>query len=705
MTFTNRLARETSPYLRQHAHNPVDWYPWGEEAFDLARRDDRPIFLSVGYSTCHWCHVMERESFADETVARLLNAHFVAVKIDREERPDLDQHFMAVCQKLTGTGGWPLTIVMTPDRQAFFAGTYFPRSQRWGRAGLIEILPLIHEAWRTKRPDILRSAGEVAAALERTAVQGGPRRADRLTAATLDEAFRELASDFDPVQGGFGGAPRFPIPHHLAFLIRYWQRTGHGEALGMAGKTLKAMRRGGLYDHLGHGFHRYSTDANWLVPHFEKMLYDQALLVEVYADAFAATGRAELRRTAAEVADYVLRDLAGPEGGFATAEDADSEGEEGAFYLWTRDEFEEVLGREDAAIAAQAFGVSEAGQAVTPGSPPDGRNVLHEVRLPDGPGPAAEATAERLGSIRRRLLAAREGRPRPFRDTKILADWNGLMIAGLAAVHRVTGEDRYLRAAERAADFVLDRMRSSAGQLLHVYSEGQARVPAFLDDHAFLAKGLTALYETGYEPRYIESALDLVERAVGLFWDEGEGGFYFSAEAEAGRRRKEIYDGAVPSGNSVMFMALLRLARLTGRRELEERASRLAAAFSSEVAAHPRMSTEFLCGLDYALGPSREVVVVGSSEAAETRELLTVLRGVSVRDAAVLFKPTDKAETARAVERLAPFTKDMNAGGGPAAAYVCSEGACLSPVASAAGLIEALKDAPGVSRGRLRTRL
>jgi len=700
----NRLARETSPYLLQHAHNPVDWYPWGEEAFDRARREDRPIFLSIGYSTCHWCHVMERESFADEAVARLLNAHFVAVKIDREERPDLDQHFMAVCQKLTGAGGWPLTIVMTPDKQAFFAGTYYPRSRRWGRPGLLEILPLIDESWRTKRPDILRSAEDIAASLERTVLQGGPRRADRLTAATLDEAFRELASDFDPVRGGFGGAPKFPIPHQLAFLVRYWQRTGRGEALGMAGKTLKAMRRGGLYDHLGHGFHRYSTDADWLVPHFEKMLYDQALLAEVYAEAFAATGRAELRRTAAETADYVLRDLAGPEGGFATAEDADSEGEEGRFYLWTRDELEEVLGREDAAVAAKAYGVSEAGQAIKPESPPDGRNVLHEARRPDGPGPAAESTEERLGSIRSKLLAARERRPRPFKDTKVLTDWNGLMIAGLAAVHRVTGEDRYLRAARRAAEFVLDRMRDSAGRLLHVYADGQARVPAFLDDHAFLAKGLTALYEAGYEPRYLEGALDLVERAIALFWDDKGGGFYFSVEAEAGRRRKEIYDGAVPSGNSVMFMALLRLARLTGRRELEERASRLAAAFSAEIAAHPRMFTEFLCGLDYALGPSWEVVVVGSSEAEETRELLAVVKAACRRDIAGLFKPTDVPGTAKEVERLAPFTKDMNAGGGPAAAYVCSEAACLRPVASAAGLIEALKEAPGVSRARLRTR-
>src|SRR5512143_2876950 len=449
----NRLAGEKSPYLLQHAHDLVDWYPWGEEAFERARREDKPIFLSIGYSTCHWCHVMEQESFADEEAAGLINAEFVAVKVDREERPDLDQHYMTVCQSLTGSGGWPLTIMMTPDRRPFFAGTYYPRSRRWGRPGLLELLPLIGEAWRSRRPEILRSAVEVEAAFERAPVRLKGRRGDKLTTATFDEAFQELAADFDRTRGGFGRAPKFPIAHHLGFLIRYWQRTGNGEALGMAGKTLKAMRRGGIFDPLGFGFHRYATDADWLVPHFEKMLYDQALLAEVYAQAFAATGRAEFRRTAAEVADYVLRELTAPEGGFYTAEDADSEGEEGQFYLWTRSELEQALGPEDAAVAAEVFGVGDSGR----GAPPNfrGRYVLHESRPADWPVrrasvPSLRAADARIASIRRRLLQARDGRPRPFKDTKVLADWNGLMIAGLAAVFRVTEEDRYLRAAAAA---------------------------------------------------------------------------------------------------------------------------------------------------------------------------------------------------------------------------------------------------------------
>jgi len=705
MAQINRLAREKSPYLLQHAHDPVDWYPWGNEAFELARREDKPVFLSIGYSTCHWCHVMQKESFADEELARLLNAGFVAVKVDREERPDLDQRFMAVCQSLTGSGGWPLTVMMTPDKQAFFAGTYFSKSSRWGRPGLLDILPLVLETWRARRPDVVQRAEGIAAALERGRIKSKGRRGDKLTAATLDEAFRELSEDFDGAQGGFGSGPKFPVAHHIGFLLRYWQRTGNGEALGMAGKTLKAMRRGGIYDHLGFGFHRYATDSGWLVPHFEKMLYDQAQLAEVYAEAFAATGRRGFRRTAAETADYVLRELASPEGGFYTAEDADSEGEEGRFYLWTRDDLDRVLGHEDAEFAALAFGVGEEGSASGPGGRQDGRNVLHEGRIADGrplgPADTRQTTESRIEAIRQKLLRARGERPRPFMDTKILADWNGLMIAALAAVFRITGEDRYLRSAEGAADFVLGRMLGPDGRLRHAYAGGEARIQAFLDDYAFLVKGLMALYGAGYDPRYLERALELTERAIDLFWDEGEGGFFFMADGDDGApRRKEIYDGAVPSGNSVMFMNLIRLARLTGRADLEDRASRLAAAFDAEIAAGPRMYTAFLCALETALGPSREVVVAGSSEAAETQSLLAALRGICPWDAVSLFKPTDEPERARSIERLAPFTKDMDAGGGLAAASVCSGGACLRPVSTAAGLLEALRDRPAVtSRG------
>ena len=689
----NRLAGEKSPYLLQHADNPVDWYPWGEEAFERARREHKPVFLSVGYSTCHWCHVMERESFADEEVARLLNGAFVCIKVDREERPDLDQHFMAVCQMLTGSGGWPLTVVMTPDKRPFFAGTYFPRARRWGRVGMMELVPRLREAWEMKREEVLRAAGTIMSNLERPRAgierRGAEEGSERLSAEVLERAFRELEADFDESRGGFGNAPKFPIPHHAGFLLRYAKRAGSAGAGAMAERTLQAMRRGGIYDHLGSGFHRYSTDADWLLPHFEKMLYDQALLIEVYAEAYAATGNECFRRTAEDVAVYVARDLTSPEGGFYTAEDADSEGQEGRFYVWTDEEVRDVLGEEDGAFAAKTFNVRPGGNFSEQGHGPDGRNILHLTE------PPTEAGSTRLRMVRDRLFAAREKRVRPFKDTKMLADWNGLMIGALARLARITGEGGHLRAAERAADFVLDRMRDPEGRLLHMFAEGEARVPAFVDDYAFLVKGLIDLYAAGFEPARLERALELTAQAVERLWDDQGGGFFFAAaDPDIAVRRKEIYDGAVPSGNSVMLANLLRLARMTGRSDLDELASRQARAFAAEVTGHPRMHTEFLRGLDLALGPAHEIVVVGRKGAPDTEGLLEALRKAYLPNAAILFKPVDEPGTARALEGLAPFTKDMGEVEGRAAAYVCSGGRCLRPVMNAAELLGMVEKRP-----------
>lgn len=712
----NRLVREKSPYLRQHAHNPVDWYPWGDEAFERARREDRPVFLSIGYSSCHWCHVMERESFDDEDAARLLNGTFVCVKVDREERPDLDQYYMTVGQMLTGAGGWPLTIVMTPDKRPFFAGTYFPKERRWGRIGLMELVPRIAEAWRTRREEVLRSADGITEAVVR-GQQEAPasdredgRRAGlgasanagcarvALSPSTLDEAFRDLEADFDARHGGFGGAPKFPIPHNLAFLLRYAKRTGNARALAMAEKTLERMRLGGMWDHLGGGFHRYSTDAEWCLPHFEKMLYDQAMLADVYAEAYAATGKDGFRRTAAAILEYVLRDLVAPEGGFSTAEDADSEGEEGRFYVWTKDEAGQALGAGEAALAARIFDLRTEGNFAEPGAARDGRNVLYMQK------PVAEVAAElgvaperlesQVGAIREKLLRARAERARPFKDTKVLTDWNGLAIGALAKTARLTGERRFLEAAEGAARFVLEKMRARGDRLLHVFMEGEARIPAYLDDYAFVIAGLIEIYEAGYDPHYMERALDLMRVAMEDFAD-AEGGFFsVGAATELPVRAKEIYDGAIPSGNSVMLMNLLRLARLTGRKDLEEAAGRLTDAVADRVAAQPRSHAAFLCGLDYAFGPASEVVVVGRAGEPRTDELLTALARTYLPNAVVLFKPAGKGQpaaptvVAARLEELAAFTRDMKDVDGFPAAYVCTNGRCLRPVTSPAELLD-----------------
>ena len=705
----NRLIREKSPYLRQHAHNPVDWYPWGIEAFERARREDKPVFLSIGYSSCHWCHVMEQESFNDIDVAGLLNETFVCVKVDREERPDLDHYYMAVGQMMTGAGGWPLTIVMTPDKRPFFAGTYFPKERRWGRAGLTEIIPRIENLWRTRREEVLRSAAGIFDAALR--IQGGgeegrsPGQSEGaghagLTTGTLDQAFRELEAEFDGMNGGFGSAPKFPVSHDLSFLLRYWKRTGNAGARVMAEKTLERMALGGIRDHLGSGFHRYSTDAEWKVPHFEKMLYDQALLADVYAEAGAATGNGEFRRTAERTMDYVLQDLGAPEGGFYTAEDADSEGGEGRFYVWTKEEIEAVLNGEEARLAVRIFDLRAGGNFSEPGGSMDGRNVLSMHR------PIAEIAAEvglpterleaTFASICRKLLRARESRVRPFRDMKILADWNGLAIGALAKVFRMTSKKRFLGAAETSARFVLAKMRGPGGRLLHAFMDGEARIGAYLDDYSFLIRGLIELSEAGFDPFYLERAIELTDIAIEDLADAKCGGFFsVTAATELPVRPKGIADGAIPSGNSVMLMNLIRLAGLTGRRDLEEAAARLTAAFEAEVASRPRSHTAFLCGLDRAFGPSAEVVVVGRAGDRRTKALLTVLARTWLPNVDVLFKPTDESPKpgspgSETITKIAPLTSGMREVDGRPAAYVCTNGRCLEPTTLPAGLLRLL---------------
>jgi uncharacterized protein YyaL (SSP411 family) len=565
----NRLISEKSPYLLQHADNPVDWYPWSAEAFEAAQKENKPVFLSIGYSTCHWCHVMERESFEDKDVAGLINETFVPIKVDREERPDIDAVYMKVCQIMTGSGGWPLTVIMTPDKKPFFAGTYLPKESRFGRIGLLDLVPRIKKMWSVQQGDIIKLSGEITTALQREEDDLPGSMPDE---TTLQAAYEELSGRFDEQFGGFGTAPKFPAPHNILFLLRYWKRKNEPGALAIVERTLQAMQQGGMYDHVGYGFHRYSTDSKWLVPHFEKMLYDQAMLTMAYADAYLATKKEEYKTTAREILSYVLRDMTDSTGGFYSAEDADSEGEEGKFHVWSREEIFALLDPLDAGLVAKVFNIAEEGNfidSVTNESP--GTNILHLS------GPLEQTAAElnmppedlrgRMNAAITKLFAVREKRIHPYKDDKILTDWNGLMITALAKAARSFDNTDYADAAEKAAAFILGHMRTPEGRLLHRYRDGEALLPAHVDDYAFFISGLIELYEAVFDSKYLEAALELNRDFIKHFWDEKRGGFYFTADdaEEILIRKKEVYDAALPSGNSMAMLNLLRLGRMTGR--------------------------------------------------------------------------------------------------------------------------------------------
>ncbi|HET7498288.1 MAG TPA: thioredoxin domain-containing protein [Candidatus Eisenbacteria bacterium] len=689
---TNRLAAEKSPYLLQHAHNPVDWFPWGDEAFAKARAEDRPIFLSIGYATCHWCHVMERESFESVEIASILNSSYVPVKVDREERPDVDHVYMTVCQALTGSGGWPLTVILTPDGRPFLAGTYFPPESRYGRPGLKDVLYQVLSAWEGQRHRVEDVAGQIVEAV-RGEFAGMP--GERPEPGLLTKAFEHLHQRFDEEFGGFGTAPKFPTPHQLTFLLRYWKRTGDGRALDMVERTLRWIRRGGVYDQLGFGAHRYSTDREWLVPHFEKMLYDQALLLMAYAEAHRATGDPLYASVAREIAAYVARDLTSPEGAFYSAEDADSEGEEGKFYVWTMEELVAALGPEEAALFARVYGAETKGNWVDPaGGHLTGTNILH---LTEDPGAVARETgldaaamARRLEADRALLLEARSKRPRPLRDDKVLTAWNGLMIAALAKASVALEEPRFAEAAERAIDFLERHLLRADGRLFARWREGEAAHPGYLDDYAFLAWGSLELYEATFDPRHLERALALAGDMERLFADEKEGGFFFTGSDAAPllSRTKEIYDGAIPSGNSVAVLVLLRLSRMTGRSGLERRAEETVRAFGGSVARQPGAHTQLLSALDFAFGPTREVVIAGPAEAPGTVALVRTARSAYFPRTVFLLR--EPGEAGEALVRLAPFTKAQLPVNGVPAAYVCENFACAAPVSDPSALASAL---------------
>src|SRR3989441_1662528 len=648
----NRLAQETSPYLLEHADNPVDWYPWGSQALERARTEHKPILLSIGYSACHWCHVMARESFEDPQTAALMNRDFVSIKVDREERPDLDQVYMRAVQGMTGSGGWPMTVFLLPDGTPFFAGTYFPPTDRFGMPAFQRVLAAVADAFAKRPADVEETAAQVREFLHRPSV---PLALGELTPALLDQAAAGLARDYDPAHAGFGGAPKFPQPMLIEVLLRHHVRTGQPAALEMALQTLRVMAAGGMYDQLGGGFHRYSVDERWLVPHFEKMLYDNALLTRAYLDAWQLTHDPAFRRVAEETLAFVLREMTSPEGGFYSSLDADSEGEEGRFYLWTPAELEAVLGSDAARALGRAFDVTVVGNF-------EGRSILHPV--------TADATPL-LDAARERLMAARAQRPWPHRDEKVIAGWNGLMLRAVAEAGRILGRADLVMAAEANARFLLSRMRVG-GRMRRSYKDGRAPLAGFLEDQAALADGLLSLYEATFEPRWLDEIRGLVTEMLTAFWDEDANAFFDTAKDQEQLvvRPQDVTDNAIPSGSSLAVDVLLRAGMLLGEPSWTDRAHRTLERLAPTAAKAPLAFGRLLAALDFHLGRVVEVAVIGTVGGAQTERLLEVVRE--------RFLPNRLLAVGTGAEAI-PLLADRRALGETATAYLCEHFVCQAP--------------------------
>jgi len=679
----NRLVFENSPYLLQHATNPIDWFPWGEAAFAHAYERDRPILLSIGYSTCHWCHVMAHESFESDQVAEFVNDHFVAIKVDREERPDIDATYMAVCQLMTGGGGWPLTLLLTPEGKPFYAATYLPSRSRGGQIGLLELLDKVREMWRNDRDKLLQSSTQVVGALKQVeagqALGGTPRE------ALLQKALEQYRADYDHQWSGFGAAPKFPAPHNLELLLRLGHRFGAKDAQDMALETLAAIRQGGIYDQLGYGMHRYSVDRQWLVPHFEKMLYDQALLMLAATSAFRQSRNPFFAAISCETADYLLRDLRHPQGGFYCGEDADSEGREGTFYLWDDEELANDLGTDETSLAAEAFGVTRHGNF-------EGRNILtfsaslQELAARRGTSPTR--LAEELEGIRKKLLAARERRVRPHRDEKLLTSWNGLAIAGLARTGVVCGKPGLVEAARNTADFVLGNLRGEKGRLLRRFCNGEAAVPAFLEDYAGLGFGLLELFLADFNGRWLQEAQGLAEGMLDLF-DDGSGGL-FDTGRDAEQiivRGRNLQDGAQPSGISIASSLLLKLGRLTGRKDFERAAQSLLENHLGQAERYPRAFSWLLMTLDSYLDPE-PTLVLAPGGGDDLVPWLKIIREKGLPEL-VLLVATEELR-----QLNLPLIKGRTALDGRTTAYYCAEQSCRPPVTDLAKLENLLSPTP-----------
>jgi uncharacterized protein YyaL (SSP411 family) len=619
--YTNQLINETSPYLLQHAHNPVNWYPWGEEALGLARKLDKPIFLSIGYSACHWCHVMEHESFESEEIAKILNENFIAIKVDREERPDLDEIYMTAVQLMTNGGGWPLSVWLTPNLEPFFGGTYFPPEDRWGRVGFKKLLLQLAQFWHQRRSDVLKSATQLTTSLNQiNRLQSVDIQLDQ---SLWKSAFKSADQRFDERHGGFGSMPKFPQTMELSFLLRYCFHTGEKRALAMVEKSLQEMAIGGVYDHLGGGFHRYSTDERWLVPHFEKMLYDNALLTITYLEAFQITKNKNYAEIARATLDYVLGEMTSSEGGLFSSQDADSEGEEGKFYVWQKDEIESILGEEESGLFCDIYDVSDQGNW-------EGKNILHLRRSLEGAakeyGLSLSELKERLTKDRQKLFEVRSKRIPPSTDDKILTDWNGLMISAFCKGYQVLGDQKYLTAAQKAVDFLLEKLYIGE-RILKTYRNHKSHLNGYLSDYAFLVAALIDYYESSFEGAYLQKAIEINELMIQKFWDEKYGGFYFTPADHEPMivRTRNPYDNAIPSGNSVAVHNLLKLSQFTGDFKLKEKAEQALKLYTSNMQRSPSGFAVLLSSLDYFWGFPKEIVIAGNREIVKTLEMIAVV--------------------------------------------------------------------------------
>lgn len=697
MKKSNRLINEKSPYLLQHANNPVDWHPWGEEAFEKAKKENKPIFLSIGYSTCHWCHVMEKESFEDEEVADLMNDAFISIKVDREERPDIDGIYMSVCQMMTGGGGWPLTIIMTPDKKPFFSGTYFPKRQKFNRIGMIELIPRIKDVWLNKRDDIYKSAEEIVDALKKSSASI---ERETLSSEVFDRAFESYEQRFDSAHGGFGNAPKFPSPHNLMYLLRYYYSTKNDSALKMVTDTLVQMRLGGIYDQIGYGFARYSTDSEWLVPHFEKMLYDQAMICMAYTEAYQITRNELFRQTSEEILKYVLRDMTHSDGGFYSAEDADSEGEEGKFYLWKIEEIREIL-KDDAELFIKLFNLEDGGNL------PDGEagwvdesqgimtgtNILHlkdtvENLQKDDKFKKVDLN-DFISRTRKILFEARENRIHPHKDDKILTDWNGLMISAFCKAAGALDNSDYIFAAEKAMGFIFTKLRTNEGRLVHRFRDGEAGLPAHLDDYAFVIQALLDLFELTFKPEYLKNAIMLQDILSDHYLDKINGGFFFTADnsEELISRQKELYDGAYPSGNSVMLLNLARLGKLTANQKYDDISEKMINNFSGQVSNYPSIFSQFLSGLEFIMNKSYEIIIAGEENSEKVIDAVKKVHKIFLPNKIFIYS-NSKDE----ILQLIPYLKANIAIDNKLTIYVCENYKCNLPVHTIDDALSILND-------------